>query len=95
MRRSQAREVGSGPPDGRGSIVERTRHTRRRYAVGEKLLKIGEVSELLGIPVGTLYQWRYTGKGPRAARLGRHLRYRPADVEGWVEELVGADCAAR
>ena len=61
--------------------------------MGEKLLKIGEVSELLGIPVGTLYQWRYTGKGPRSARLGRHLRYRPADVEVWVEELVGADRA--
>jgi excisionase family DNA binding protein len=59
----------------------------------ERLLSIREVSELVGIPVGTLYQYRYAGQGPRAARIGRHLRYRPADVEAWVDGLVGADAS--
>jgi excisionase family DNA binding protein len=65
--------------------------TTKEKALNEKLLTIREVSELLGIPVGTIYQWRYSGTGPKAARMGRHLRYRPADVEAWVEGLVGAD----
>lgn len=43
-----------------------------------------QVSEYLQVPVTTLHQWRYLGKGPRAARIGRGLRYRRADVEAWV-----------
>lgn len=38
--------------------------------------------------VGTLYQWRYTGGGPKAYRLGKHLRYRQADVESWLADQV-------
>ena len=36
-----------------------------------------DVSAYLGVPVGTLYQWRYLGKGPRSAP-GRPLAARPA-----------------
>jgi excisionase family DNA binding protein len=45
-----------------------------------------EVAEYLGVPVQTLYQWR-AGKrkyGPPGRRIGKHIRYRPADVEQWV-----------
>lgn len=45
-----------------------------------------EVSRFLGVPVPTLYRWRYLGTGPKAARVGRHLRYLPADVLAWVRE---------
>lgn len=45
-----------------------------------------DVSAALGIPVPTLYRWRSQGKGPRAMRLGRHLRYRVEDVEAWLDE---------
>lgn len=45
-----------------------------------------EVSEYLRVPVTTLHQWRYLGKGPRAARVGRGLRYRRADVDSWLVE---------
>lgn len=34
---------------------------------------------LLGVPVKTLYQWRYKGVGPAGVRVGRHLRYRAAE----------------
>lgn len=44
------------------------------------------LSDLLGVPVATLYRWRTTGGGPPALRIGRHLRYRPADVERWLDE---------
>ncbi|MFC4035305.1 helix-turn-helix transcriptional regulator [Streptomyces polygonati] len=44
-----------------------------------------EVSEYLGVPVATLYQWRHRGIGPKVHKLGRHLRYRWAEVEAWVD----------
>jgi predicted DNA-binding transcriptional regulator AlpA len=45
-----------------------------------------ELAKHLGIPVATLYAWRYRGEGPPALRIGRHLRYRPADIEAWLLE---------
>ena len=52
----------------------------------ERLWTIDDTSAWLGVPVGTLYQWRCRGLGPRAYRLGRHLRYDPADVWAWVRQ---------
>ncbi len=47
-----------------------------------------EVAEYLQVPLKTLYQWRYQGEGPRAYRVGRHLRYRWEDVEAWLASLA-------
>ncbi|MGI5213283.1 helix-turn-helix transcriptional regulator [Plantactinospora sp. CA-290183] len=52
----------------------------------ERLWSITDVSAFLGIPVGTLYQWRHRRTGPRASRVGRHLRYDPADVRAWFDQ---------
>ena len=49
-------------------------------------LTTSQVAEYLSVPVSTLYQWRHRGLGPRAARVGRHLRYRRSDVDRWVEQ---------
>lgn len=55
--------------------------------VKDRLWTPEEVSAYLGgVPVSTLYQWRYKGIGPRSRRVGRHLRYRPEDVRAWVDE---------
>jgi excisionase family DNA binding protein len=51
----------------------------------ERLLRPEDLAEYLGIPIGTLYQWRYRGEGPRGFRVGRHVRYRMADVQTWLE----------
>ncbi|GAA1594164.1 hypothetical protein GCM10009678_90400 [Actinomadura kijaniata] len=45
-----------------------------------------EVARFLRVPKATLYQWRYLGTGPKAARVGRHLRYLPEDVLAWFRE---------
>lgn len=50
----------------------------------EPLWTAEDVSTFLGIPVSTLYQWRYRRSGPKASRVGRHLRYNPADVRAWL-----------
>src|SRR6266508_2640634 len=43
-----------------------------------------EVADYLRVPLRTLYRWRYAGAGPPAFRVGRHLRFRWADVEEWL-----------
>jgi predicted DNA-binding transcriptional regulator AlpA len=43
-----------------------------------------EVAGLLGLSVATLRAWRHRGEGPRFLRLGRAVRYLPADVEDFV-----------
>ena len=51
------------------------------------LMTSDEVAAYLRVPVATIYAWRYRGGGPRAMRVGRHLRFRQGDVEAWLEKL--------
>ncbi len=53
-----------------------------------------QVSDYLGVPVHTLHQWRHRGVGPRASKVGRHLRYRWEDVEKWLDDQAGATAGA-
>ena len=54
-----------------------------------RLLSTDEVARLLVVPVATLYTWRYKGTGPKAYRVGKHLRYRLSDVLAWLEDNAG------
>jgi excisionase family DNA binding protein len=45
-----------------------------------------EVAEYLGVPVQTLYVWRTASKGPRGIKVGKHIRYRWADVDAWLDQ---------
>lgn len=51
------------------------------------LMDIRGVSDLVGLPVATLYQQRHRriGVGALAIRVGRHLRWRPEDIEAWLD----------
>lgn len=60
--------------------------TASRPIATDRLWTVEDVSTFLGVPVGTLYQWRHRRTGPRAAKVGRHLRYDPADVRSWLTE---------
>ena len=44
-----------------------------------------EVANLLQVPVATLYGWRYKGVGPLSVRVGKHIRYRRADIDAWFD----------
>ncbi len=49
-----------------------------------------EVAKHLSMPPKTLAEWRSRGTGPRYLKIGRHVRYRWADVLAWEESrLVG------
>lgn len=50
-----------------------------------RLWSVDELATFLGVPVATIYQWRHKKYGPPARRVGKHLRYRPADVEAWLD----------
>ena len=52
----------------------------------EHLYSPEQLAQRLGIPVATLYRWNYLGTGPLPLRVGRHIRYRPNDVNYWLEE---------
>lgn len=58
--------------------------------MSSKLWTIHDLAEFLGVPVNTLYQWRSKGYGPTGRRIGKYVRYRPEDVEAWVEQQGAA-----
>ena len=65
-------------------VPEPTIH--EKLQAGDKLMSLTDVSEMLGIPVHTLYRWRYKGDGPAGYRVGRHVRYRREAVDAWLEQ---------
>lgn len=56
----------------------------------EELLTTEEVGALLKIPIATIRWWRHVGKGPKGFTVGRHVRYRSADVQAWIDRQVKA-----
>ena len=52
------------------------------------LLSPKQVSELTQVPIDTIYKHRYMrqGLGALAIKVGRHLRWRPEDIEAWLDE---------
>jgi excisionase family DNA binding protein len=61
-------------------------HIAALQAVDDHLLSPDELAAFLGVPLRTVYRWRYRGDGPAGYRVGRHVRYRRSDVEQWLEE---------
>ncbi len=50
-----------------------------------QLLTPGDVAAYLGVPTGTLANWRYQGVGPPFVHVGRLVRYRAEDVDTWIQ----------
>lgn len=58
-------------------------------STGSMLLSEKEAAKLLGFSPRTLQAWRVTGDGPHFIRISpRCIRYRPEDLEAWVNERV-------
>lgn len=53
-----------------------------------------EVSEYLNVPVDTLRKWRLVKRGPKWIPIGRHVRYRWADVDAWLESQTQSGAVA-
>lgn len=55
---------------------------------------VEDLARELGVPVRTIYAWRSKGRGPRGATFGKHVRFRRADVEAWIESRLDRTPAA-
>jgi excisionase family DNA binding protein len=56
-----------------------------------RLLTVQDLASYLGVPVATIYAWRYRRQGPPGFRVGRYLRFRRGDVEQWIADRLRAD----
>jgi predicted DNA-binding transcriptional regulator AlpA len=61
---------------------------RHEKAFLEDLLTVDQVSKIIGSTVSTLEKDRWEGGGPPYVKMGRLVRYRPADVRAWIAERV-------
>ena len=52
----------------------------------EPLIGVEELAEYLGVPAQTIYDWRLSGRAPRAYKVGKHLRFAVSDVAEWLEQ---------
>ena len=53
----------------------------------EPLWSAEDTALYLGVPVKTLYQWKWLRQGPPVRKVGRHLRYDPVEVRRWYTSL--------
>jgi DNA-binding transcriptional MerR regulator len=49
-----------------------------------------EVSDMIGVPAGTLRYWRHSDIGPASFTLGRRVVYRRDDVLRWISQQESA-----
>jgi excisionase family DNA binding protein len=57
-------------------------------AVKQEWLSTKQLAEEFEVPVATVHTWRATGRAPRAARVGKHLRFAREDIDAWIETLM-------
>ena len=50
-----------------------------------QLLRETDLARILGKAPVTIRRWRLLAQGPRFLRIGRNIRYRPEDLERWLE----------
>lgn len=58
--------------------------------VEKNYLTIDDLAAELQIPKRTIYYWRAQSpkQGPKGFTVGKHVRFRRADVDAWVESLM-------
>jgi predicted DNA-binding transcriptional regulator AlpA len=54
-------------------------------STSQRLLNERQVADSCSISVLTLRKWRSEGRGPRYVKIGALVRYRPEDVEVWIQ----------
>lgn len=63
-------------------------------ALKVQLYSPAQLAAYLGVPIKTVYRWNHTGTGPKRCTVGRHVRYRPADIETWLDQQQSGGAAA-
>jgi predicted DNA-binding transcriptional regulator AlpA len=71
-----------------GNVMQPLGPSSNSHGMGDPLLSAQHLAQYLDVPIATIYAWRYHGEGPPGFRVGRHLRYRWSDVEGWISDQL-------
>ena len=58
---------------------------RFRGQVSKRLYTEVEAADYLNIAVATLRRWRWSGHGPPFVKIGRCVRYEPADLDAHIQ----------
>lgn len=61
----------------------------------EEHLTVEELADREGVPVSTVYRWNSRGGGPPYIKVGRHARYKLADVLAWEKSRLVASGGAK
>lgn len=62
-----------------------------RSGLPDRYLNPDDIAEIFDVPKETVYQWRKKRIGPPGFRIGKHVRYDPADVRAYVTQRKNAD----
>jgi len=65
-----------------------------RGGLPDRYLTPDDIAEIFGVPLETVYQWRRKRTGPLGFRIGKHVRYDPADVQAFVLQQQRAEVDA-
>lgn len=66
-----------------------------RDGLPDRYLTPEDLVTLFGLEsVETVYTWRKKRTGPTGFRVGKHIRYDPADVHAWVTQQTAAEAEA-
>lgn len=55
-----------------------------RGGLPDRYLDPDDIAVMFKVPKETVYQWRKKRTGPPGFRIGKHIRYDPADVRAYV-----------
>ncbi|MGW0988458.1 helix-turn-helix domain-containing protein [Streptomyces sp. NPDC002486] len=65
-----------------------------RGGLPDRYLTPDDIAEMFEVPLETVYQWRRKRTGPPGFRIGKYIRYDPADVRAYVTSRKDADIHA-
>ncbi|MEU1115101.1 MULTISPECIES: helix-turn-helix domain-containing protein [unclassified Streptomyces] len=65
-----------------------------RGGLPDRYLTPDDIAAIFEVPKETVYQWRKKRTGPPGFRIGKHIRYDPADVHAYVTERRRMDADA-
>ncbi|MCX5260391.1 helix-turn-helix domain-containing protein [Streptomyces canus] len=65
-----------------------------RGGLPDRYLTADDIAVIFKVPKETVYQWRKKRIGPPGFRIGKYIRYDPADVRAYVNQRKDADQGA-
>lgn len=54
-----------------------------------------EAAQRIGIKVGTIQNWRWSGRGPKFIKCGGRVRYRLSDLAEWLDAQTRSSTSDR